>query len=222
MCADLLIKGPAETVDASSRSNAEGTHPTGCTVLLDMNRIRLLAGLLSLLCAACTSTPTTQVQGGGRSLYEHIRFERPTGWLAVPVTFNTASFTPDAYWTNQPTVPECRPNPRLGGHTSCGPPVAELTTGGVLVIVVNLPTPASSFHANARVADHAASIRRTDCSPQECPARATSGLLAMIRIPGRPSRDLINTLQLQAYFGPGNAGQPAEVMRRVLDDARSG
>jgi hypothetical protein len=189
-----------------------------------MNRLRLLVGMVGLLCSACaTARPgsgqTVSPSAGGRSVYEHVRFDRPAGWQASPVTFTTASFTPDEYWTNQPTVPECRPNPRLGGHTSCGPPVSRLASGGVLVIVIDLPIPADSFHANAQVATHAASIRSTHCASPHCPAQAASGLLAMIRIPGRPSRDLINTLQLQAYFGPG-AGQLARAMRQVLEDAR--
>ena len=137
------------------------------------------------------------------------------------MTFNAAGFAPQEYWTNQPAVPECRPNPSLGGHTSCGPPVSKLVPGGVVVIVADLPAFGTSFHANARVANYPASIRSTQCAPNLCPAQAVSGLLAVIRMPGgRSSPGLIHTLQLEAYFGPGRTEQLARAMRRVLEHAR--
>lgn len=218
----------------SSRRYATATRKLGCVVLLHVNRTRALAGLFALLlCSGCAGVPSPDGQGASTarspvlsaegaafSVYDHIRFQHPAGWRTVPVTFTTASFTPDDYWTNEPTVPECRPDPDLGGHTSCGPPLAQLTRGGALVIVIDLPALASSFHPNRRVAGHAASVRSKNCTRSTCPAGASRTLVAKIRVAGHPSRDLISTLQLQAYFGPGTAEQLAKVMRRVLEDAR--
>jgi hypothetical protein len=153
--------------------------------------------------------------------YDHITFERPAAWRDVPITFLTASWTPSAYWTNQDTVPECRPHPESGGHTGCGPPITSLNTDGVLVTVIDMPTTASSFHPNTTVGGRPAAVTASRCSGAPCYPGAVRTLRAVIRIPGEPSVDLIATLQLQAFFGPDSADEAEQRMRQMLDDART-
>ena len=154
--------------------------------------------------------------------YDHITFDRPAAWRALPITFVTGLWPPSAYWTNEATVPECRPRPQDGGHTGCGPPITTLDADGVLVTVIDLPTSAESFHPNTTVAGRPATVKRTACSGAAgCYPGAVTTLRAVIRLPAKPSIDLISTLQLQAAFGPGAAAHAEQQMRRMLDSARA-
>ena len=174
------------------------------------------------------ATDQAAVTSGGTTFavmpttYDHITFDRPAAWREVPITFLTASWTPAAYWTNQDTVPECRPHPENGGHTGCGPPITSLDTSGVLVIVIDLPASASSFHPNTIVAGRPAAVTASSCSGSApCYPGAVTTLTAVIRIPGEPSADLISTLQLQGFFGSGSADHAEQQMRQMLADARA-
>lgn len=132
----------------------------------------------------------------------------------MPVSFVTASFGPSAYWTNEATVPECRPDPADGDYVGCGPPITSLTRHGVLVIVIRLPVDRRTFRANTTIAGHPASV--TSDSARSYP-RQGADLIAQVALPDHPSRNQIGTLRLEAYFGdPADEGE----MRAVLAGAR--
>jgi hypothetical protein len=82
--------------------------------------------------------------------------------------------------------------------------------------------PASSFRANKIVAGRPAAVTASSCSgAAPCCSGAVATLKAVIRVPGEPSVDMIATLQLQAFFGPGSANDAELQMRQMLDHARA-
>ena len=141
---------------------------------------------VSLLAAGCgnaTSSPhnAPPEQEHLESTYDHIRFLRPSGWRAVPITFLSGAGAPWAYWTNQVAGPECR-SPPNGGQ--CGPPIKALRRGGVLVIVGGPPFEAEApVHPNTTVAGRPTKVRVADCSNS-----APQFSLGEPAIAGRPER----------------------------------
>ncbi len=186
--------------------------------------------LLSAGCgnAALSSHHSSPEPGHLGSTYDHIRFLRPSGWRAVPVTFLSGAGAPWAYWTNQAAGPECRQLPN-GGR--CGPPIKALHRGGVLVIVGGPPFEAKApFHPNTTVAGRPTKVRGAACSnsaPQfslgrTCYRGAARTLLADVADPdGHITPGVISGFTIRAYFGPGNTHQLEQQMRHVLATAHA-
>jgi hypothetical protein len=175
-----------------------------------------IVGLVVLL-SACTTSKSAQFT---TSTYNRITFDLPPGWRAVPVTFDSGGFTPDAYWTNQSTLAQCRPNPSEHGDTSCGPPIASVNPHGFLAVVTSLPVDDRTFRPNTVIAGRQASVVSTSCRPTlGCYAGGRRLLHVEIRTPGRPSADLLDTLDLRVYFGAGASGLYSKV-NQVLKAAK--
>lgn len=155
----------------------------------------------------CGTVP--QAAAAGRTArFDHVVLQVPQGWYAVDVCFTSAgAIVPLGYLTTQVPGAQCRHRPaRPPGPVGCGPPVVELGSGDVVVVVSVSPPISRHPRADAVIAGCPALLDRH--APRRV-AGSRTAVEAVVECPDAP------VVSVTAYLGAAADAERAAVLRML-------